>query len=70
MKTKEEYIKWFLIESENLDWQTKKKVLSILDTEAKDPRDIFLALNKLYENKELNESWKQVLGAFWWEHCY
>jgi hypothetical protein len=51
MKTKEEYIICFLIESENLDWQTKKKVLSILDTETKDPRDIFLALNKLYENK-------------------
>ncbi len=70
MKTKEEYIEWFLKESENLYWQTRRKVLSILDTETKDPRDIFFGLNKLYDNKELNESWKEMLGTFWWEHCY
>jgi len=61
MKTTDEFIEWFLSESEKLHWQTRRKVLSILDTETKNPKHIFLGINKMYENKELPESWKDVL---------
>lgn len=64
MKTKDEYIEWFLTESEKLHWQTRRKVLSVLDTESKDPVQIFHGLYKLYKSNELPETWHEVLMEF------
>lgn len=67
MKTLTEYCEWFRGEAGNLPIDVRRAVLAALEHNA--PRQVFLALNPLWEARKLPPSWGPVLDNFYGLFC-
>ena len=68
MHTLDEYFEWFRMEAQHLDAEIRPHVLGALDH--KDPRQVFLNLDRLNRQAKLPGIWNSKLDEFFWLFCH